>query len=451
MKLWLFVLGIAVVIPIVGASDCASSWNDASRLATVECLVDHGTWIIDDSIFVNPPPLGHFHPYDNRAKDFPNGTLDKLRIQGHFYSDKSPVPAVYMAGVYAIWRACGGPSASERPDLFCWLMAIVTSGLSYGIAVICVFELARRMGMTPTQQLMIVAAFSFATLALPYSRSVNNHVMLLGVTAALLLSLDSNVNAVTGTLAGIAYTIDLGAGPVICVGTAGLMLCRALGMRERRIRNQFVISMTAMMPWILLHHGLNHHIGGTWRPANANPEFLAWPGSPFDESTMSGGWRHSSPVAFVAYALDLLVGKKGFWGHNLPLVIALPSLFHWRRISSVVLLCVGWCIGVWLVYAAGSTNYSGACVSIRWFVPLIAPLTYLTMISLRESPRLIRPLAWLVICGAAINLMAWWFGPWHEKMIPGYWLTCCGGIVGAFWIHKRSKPILIVVPLARAA
>jgi hypothetical protein len=450
---------VAIIVTVLSATDHASSWNDGSRLATIECLVDHRAWAIDESVFVTPPTIesGKPHPYGLRASEFPNGTLDKLLIDGHFYSDKSPVPALLMAGFYSAWRACGGPSAAERPDLFCWWMSLTTVGMAYVVAVMCINVLACRVGLSQSHRLLAIAAFGLGTLALPYSRSVNNHELLLGVTAALLLALDRSSYVWAGCLAGLAYTIDLGAGPAICAGAAGFAIVRMFGFwrtgsvsdwrsfapdNAALTPSQMLYLFTAMVPWLILHHALNYHIGGTWRPANANPEYFRFPGCPFDATTLSGMWNHSSIFAFLAYAIDLLVGKKGFWGHNLPLLVALPGLYalmvrpHRRR--GIILLCMAWCVGVWLIYAAGSKNYSGACVSVRWFVPLIAPLMYAAMLSLRERPAMVRPLACLTACGIAMNCMAWWHGPWHERMIEGYWVLCAMGIAGLMW---QARPL----------
>ena len=74
----LLVLFLASLVAVVSARDYPGGWNDGSRLATVESLVERHTWAIDDSPFLA-------------------GTQDKLLIGGHYYSDKSPVPAVLMA------------------------------------------------------------------------------------------------------------------------------------------------------------------------------------------------------------------------------------------------------------------------------------------------------------------------------------------------------------------
>src|SRR5207302_11450601 len=85
------VLAISVAIAAASARPYAGGWNDGSRLATVECLVDYHTLAIDHSIFVQVPPPDDAHtpsPYPLDEPDLRrNGTGDKLLIHGHYYSD----------------------------------------------------------------------------------------------------------------------------------------------------------------------------------------------------------------------------------------------------------------------------------------------------------------------------------------------------------------------------
>src|SRR5262245_17141109 len=93
----------AGVLAILTARPYAGGWNDGSRLATVESLVDHHTWAINDSIYVTPDRAAQ-QPYAPDSVAAQTGTFDKLLIDGRFFSDKSPVPALPMAGVYQLWR-----------------------------------------------------------------------------------------------------------------------------------------------------------------------------------------------------------------------------------------------------------------------------------------------------------------------------------------------------------
>src|SRR3972149_8663552 len=58
------------------------SWQEESRMATVQALVEQGTFVIDHTEF--------------------NRTGDKVFVDGHFYSDKTPILSVAAAGVHFI-------------------------------------------------------------------------------------------------------------------------------------------------------------------------------------------------------------------------------------------------------------------------------------------------------------------------------------------------------------
>src|SRR5580698_4109265 len=98
----ILVAALAFAVAALSAKPYAAGWNDGSRLASVESLVDRGTLVVDDSIFIKAPvePCPYSHA-DGVSWQF--GARDKLLINGHYYSDKSPVPAFGMAAVYQVW------------------------------------------------------------------------------------------------------------------------------------------------------------------------------------------------------------------------------------------------------------------------------------------------------------------------------------------------------------
>ena len=122
----------SVLIAVLGARPYASSWNDGSRLATVEALVDQHTWAIDNSIFVKVPEQHDLDPY---GRDVPStgGTMDKMFINGHFYSHEPPVVALYMAGVYWVAQKLTGLTAAQQPHAFVYLITVIEhrSGLCH--------------------------------------------------------------------------------------------------------------------------------------------------------------------------------------------------------------------------------------------------------------------------------------------------------------------------------
>jgi hypothetical protein len=149
------------------------------------------------------------------------------------------------------------------------------------------------------------------------------------------------------------------------------------------------------------------------------------------------------------YAAALLVGKRGFLGHNLPLFLALPALVGllargtaglWRRQAAPegpgnqasreeasladhfpeLLYAACCCGGIWLAYALTSNNYSGMCCSIRWFVPMLAPSYFVLALALGQNPRLTWPFLVLSAWGALLAAIMWYVGPWTRNMVPLY-------------------------------
>ncbi len=429
-----FIALVAAAIALVGARPQAGSWNDGSRLAAVEAIVDRHTLAIDDSIFVKVPQpayLGQPSPYpadDQNLMTF--GTRDKLLIQGHYYSDKPAVISLLMAAVYQTWQWLGGTTALQRPDLFCLLMTLTTAGLSYVIAVWCVYRLCCRLEVPLGLALALTGSFALATMAVAYSRHVNNHIMLLAVAGLLFLALTRFAQTLAtgrtswpllvgiGFWGGLGYVLDLGSGPVLLLCLGGLMLyrCRRLGPAMA-----FVLGAA---PWLLAHHLFNYAIGGTIKPMNTVPEYSEWPGSPFTAANLTGGWMHTWDH-FLVYAAALLFGKRGFIGHNLPLFLALPALVAllWRPLPQKpeVVFAGCWCGGTWLMYAAFSNNYSGACISIRWFLPLLVPAYYVLALFLRQWPAYRLGFYVLSAWGVVLAALMWCLGPAWLRLVPWFW------------------------------
>ena len=428
----------AVAVALISAKPHAGAWYDGSRLATVESLVDYGTWSIDDSIFVNPARVepGRPPPFaPGEAALLAHGTSDKLFINGRFYSDKSPVPGLFMAGVYAALQWTTGLVAREHPDRFCYLLTLFSSGIAYVISVCCIDRCG--IAFATATRLLLTSSFALATIALPYARQVNNHIVLLAVCSALVLVLAPRTRAqlmAVGTLCGIGYTIDLGIGPVLVITTTALVAYRT------RSASAVILMLLAAFPWFALHHYLNYQIGGTFSPANAHAAYLVWPGSPFDPAEVTGHWVHKSIVHFFGYGLDLLFGKRGFFGHNLALYLAAAGavLLLRRPVAETPEIIWACClfVGGWLIYSITSTNHAGSGIAVRWFVPLLAPGYYVVARLMRHAPEHRGDLVVLTAFGSVLGAVMWWQGPWAPRTMPGFWFIQAGALV-TWLIYRR--------------
>src|SRR5262249_2014501 len=129
--------------------------------------------------------------------------------------------------------------------------------------------------------------------------------------------------------------------------------------------------------------------------------------------------------SFLIYCLDLLVGQKGFLGHNLTLfslAFALPALLRRALPQKPELFWfLIWSSSTFIVYAANSNNYSGFCVSVRWFVPLLAPGFLVLGLFWREFPQARTGMAILGGWGMLWGILCWWWGPWLSPPLKLFW------------------------------
>ena len=443
--------GLALIL--VGARPYAGGWNDGSRLAAVESLLERETVRIDNSVFCQPAQsVRHGHPPYSPAAPFgddllKNGTRDKLFIDGHFYSDKPAVISLLMAAGYRLGEFLGLPRPGERPDHFCWYLTLLTSGLAYLLSLLSLYRLGAILELSRVMCVGWVASCGFATVALAYTRHVNNHILLLAVISSLCLHAVLLARAIPtgriniwrliwiGTLTGVGFNLDLGAGPPLVLAVLGWAIYRC-----RRFFPVAIITVAAL-PWGVAWLGINNALGGTWKPIAMVPEFMTWPGSPFSPANMTGFAR--ADWHKLTYPLELLVGPRGFIFHNLPMLLLLPAFFHLVRCRSEyrpeLIFAQGWCTAVWLEYGILSNNYSGNACSIRWFVPFLAPNYFLIAVYLRDCPRQ-RPIFWaLSAWGTVLSLALWWQGPWAVRVSPLLWPAVGAALITWGIMHRRTR------------
>jgi 4-amino-4-deoxy-L-arabinose transferase-like glycosyltransferase len=405
------IAAFAFAFAAVSALPHAGGWNDGSRLASVESLADRGTFAIGDSPFA---------------------TSDKLFIDGRFYSDKPPLPSVPLAAAYRGLVLVGFPRPAERPDVFCRVVVILLCGLSYAVAVGCMWALGRRAGLTPGWRAVWLAGFALATVLPAYTRQANTHIAQTAAVAAVALLLGRIADATArgrvawvalvgvGTLLGVAYNLDFGVGPPLVP-----VVLTVVAVRTRSAAAVAVVAL-AVLPWVVAGHGLNYAIGREWlRPLNMNPDYLRWPGSPFDTSNMTGVLRPRSALDVSAYALELLFGIRGFLTHNLPLLLAVPAawllLRRPGRDRAELIGLVAWAVVGWGLYAVLSNNRGGGCVSVRWFLPFLVPGFWVLARLLAERPQFRPDFVALAAWGAVMAAVMWWGGPWRLRMVPVFW------------------------------
>ena len=91
-----------------------------------------------------------------------------------------------------------------------------------------------------------------------------------------------------------------------------------------------------------------------------------------------------------------------------------------------------------LLYAATSQIISGVCLSVRWFVPLLAAGYLALAVLVREVPAARTDLAVLLAGGLAIGVEGTIRGPWYGHILTTYWPVVGVTLTawGAIWVRR---------------
>ncbi|MEP7200803.1 MAG: hypothetical protein ABI874_13355 [Chloroflexota bacterium] len=372
---------------------CSDSWNDLSRMAAIQSLVERNDWRIAPSDFA---PL----------------TFDKVFIKGHFYSDKTPTLSWIGAGVYATLRNAFGvqlaPCAENSTPLGYYGLTVLLVGSSAALLLVLFMGFMRQI------QLGVVAAFGltslmgFATEIFPYSLVFNHHVpsatAIFASFVALYHARQTDLARrrflllAAGFLAGLAATFDLLAG-IFAVGLFVLALAR--------FRRQTVIFVLGAVAPIALMIALDYQmIESPWPPYMATNGYK-FPGSRFPD-TVAG---NRPPRDSFGYMFAMLVGNHGWLAYCPLLFFALLGLLNVVRhrkhelwLDGIVVLA---CSVALLAYLGTSTsNFGGTAYGMRWLV-VVLPLWFVFVINARPFssgawPRWLRASTTVLFCIAAV-------------------------------------------------
>ena len=335
-----------------------NGWNEASRMALTQSLVEHKSFIIDESIFVKGG--------------------DKVFIKGHFYSDKPAIPSMLAAIIYAPLYGLG-LNLDYGWNLSYYLIILFTIK-AFWIASILAFRSALSFTSIRDDRIpLAIFLYSFASLAFAWSSSFNNH-SLAGSSLMIafffyLQTKHKNVNMAhlwSGLFFGLAASMDIPTS-IFLVGF-GLLVAH-----KWRVSNPTWLFIGGASLPLALHFMVNYSIGGTLLPLQINPAFFEFEGSVWTDSQALSGVSINSPLFALQYAFFSLFGAKGFVWYNPLLFFLVPLLIrnvrraHVFQAETLVIL-----VGTFMLmsyYWLFSSNYGGWSYSIRWFVPVL-PLIF---------------------------------------------------------------------------
>ncbi len=368
------------------------SWQEESRMATVQTLVEQDTFIIDHTEF--------------------NRTGDKVFVNGHFYSDKTPLLSVAAAGLYSVLHKVFGLTLDPAicvPDqdvaacraftptgarftAFYWLTLILIGGSS-SLLIALFWKSLIEHGASGTLATAFAIALGLASPIGPYSLVFAGHVPAALCLCAGFWLLMRRRFLLAGLFISLSANIDLTLALFVIVFGAWVLIAH----RWKII--SFVIG--TMIP-LALSAAVNYWGTGSLAPLYLDPKAYDFVGTVLNPTV--GGTNGFYSLEFgLNYTYNILIGQRGLFAFTPMLIygiigaaLVIRDRNDGRRGVTIAAL-IG-CVLFAAYLIARTDNYGGEAWGTRWFVPLIPLLwtyAYDAYGALRRHPRVAR--VWRVI------------------------------------------------------
>lgn len=350
---------LLTILAVTTTHATPGSWNDASRIATVQSLVESHTFVIDNSAFID--------------------TGDKVFIAGHFYSDKPPSPSILGAVIYfPLYHA--GFGLHLGPSIPYYFVTLLSVRLFWLLGTVAFFFLLEFTGLDAEMRLLASLALALGSLYFSWSTTFNNHAL-----AAAFLSIGFYFLLKARLEASVKLNLGVAALFLALAGTADMptgvfyALFLLYVVRDPRLRPGAAFYVLPLLVTFLPTLAINYSIHGSIVPVQVVESYFQYPGSPWIGSHGLSGMRINTAWFFLSYALLMLIGPKGFLLYNPILCVSLWGLVRAIRQKSVffyeaIVIAAG--SGALVFYYLLFTNdFGGWSYSIRWFVPVL-PLLF---------------------------------------------------------------------------
>jgi hypothetical protein len=400
-------LAAVALFLVVATHTKQGGWNDASRLAMIEAIVEHGHLWIDGT---------HMSRF----------TGDICRIDGKYYSDKPPALAFAGVPVYAAETALGITFRNELPRAYYWTTLIVIGGTTLaGLVYLALF--LQRIVPDPRWRAATVLAVGLGTLNTAYTVTFSNHppsAMALLVGFLLLWRwrrFGGGLGSVAGSalMTGLAALTDHGAAFYFPAFLVYLLWPEAPRRRDAAL----VFIVAAAVP-ILGYAEYAMALSGSPMPLPLQPKLFDYPGSYFAASQghlAGSALPHQSLGDLLRYAGLCLVGYRGLFIHTPAMLFvtwgmlrlaASPGRPH--RAEAIVALVPT--IVLVTYYLLTSTDPGGNAYGVRWYC-LFIPMFYVFMADAYAELRsaTARVLFWIAY---ALSFPLAWIGAWDPWLDP---------------------------------
>ena len=351
----------------------ALSWNDSSRFATIQNLVENKSFIINNAYYER-------------------GTHDKVFINGFYYSDKPPLFSVIGSFPYFLLHA-GGIEFNDYHNIVVYTINVSIIIIPFLVFFFILYKyICNYTELQKEKSILLTNALAVGTSLFAFSAAFNNHqpaAILIGLSALYLFFKERYNLAELFLIAfalSLATFIDLGA-IFIAIPFSVFVLLRLLGDKKKKFKKiikQLLFYMIGAAIPLIVHCYINQRITGDLLPAGLHSELFQYTNSPWVDINLLTGVSLAvkSFKEWLSYIWVLTFGHRGFFVHNplffFGLILAVYYIIKKKgkkRLYAATSLFSF--VALFIYYSLFGKHAGGVCYSVRWFVisiPLVFPL-----------------------------------------------------------------------------
>ena len=325
--------------------------NTGSRYATIQSLIDYGTFHIDKSQYVH--------------------TIDKYKVGDHYISSKPPTLPTIGAGIYWVYRELTGKTIARYEGDVVRTISFFTGGVCHILFLIYFYRLCCLLFRRQRSVMVTMAGACFAYLGVGYATHINElstsgALAICGLYYAVRIRRGQDAKPwhwpLTGLVLGIMPAIDL---PCLAI-TGGLALYLFTFDKKKTL----LWFLPALLPGVLMHLALTYQISGSLRPFYFNSSLKTFKQFYFKQPGGIDGLREPK----LLYAYNTLIGHHGLFSMTPLYCFGLYELLRClsaRRLLAESLVVVGAVVAFLAFFILRTRNYGGWCVGMRWLVPIM--------------------------------------------------------------------------------
>jgi hypothetical protein len=416
-KFWATLL-VAVLILLATRTQIQGD-NDYARVATIQALVEQGTWAIDD-----------FHH---------KRTVDKLYVSGHFYAAKPPVLSMIGAIIYApIHNFNLVPlSLTEGGDNFSYyIITLLTVGLAQLLLFVFFIKIMQLLKVPENWGIVLGLVLASGSMLFTFAGTFNNHTVAASLILIGIYFLFKNEIARPESRNIFWAGLALGLAAAIDVIPGGIFFWLVLFYLIFKNKKAYVFYLLGGLPFVFFHYFITYQLIGTVLQQAEDVLFRIFTINFGIEGAVIPwldyqGSHWANPLGIdslrepkLLYAFNNIVGSHGFFLYSPLLIFSLFGLAQVRKISPKL-----WSLAKVVVLAAvltllavifGTNNYGGTNYGPRYSLALIPVFWIFLGLVIPKIESSIKWRRWFILA-LVLNIVVaslGLFGPWILSGTP---------------------------------